>query len=243
MANQTLSNLRLLLSDALQKMESARGKDPSVADLNGLINWAYKVIARKCCLTTKTPLTLTAGVNTYNLRDTTTPVVGAVILRPVLVWINANGSSTALYDASLRDYGLWTIDELTRMVPSWINDGQNPPTKAVFMNYDTLLLHPTPDAATAGNTGHYIFGQYLPADLASDTDVPALPYEIHEAIPWMAAQLATTPTASDEGAWSRLAKYSEYWTQIIQDVADSNERNFQAWGSSHGYYYDDLMIS
>jgi hypothetical protein len=243
MANLELSNLRLLVSDALQKMESSRGKDPLAADLNGLINWAYKIIARKCCLAAKTPITLVNNQNTYNLRDTVTPVVGVAIIRPVLVWINANGTSTALYDANQRDFGLWTIDELTRMYPSWINDGQNPPTKAVFLNFDTLLLHPTPDATTAGNSGHFVFGQYMPADLVSDSDVPALPEEIHEAIGWLAAQLATTPTASDDQAWARIAKYSEFWTQIIQEVADANERNFQAFGASHGYYFDDLMIS
>jgi hypothetical protein len=237
-----------LLSDALQKMENARGRDPIASDLNGLINWAYKVIARKCSLAKQTPLTLVAGQNTYNLRDTTTPVVGDAILRPVLVFINANGTSQALYDADSRDFGLWTIDELTRMYPGWVNDAQNPPTKAVFLNYDTLLLHPCPDAATAsfnsaGLTGHSVFGQYLPADLVADTDVPALPSEIHEAIAWLAAQFAATPTASDEAAWARIERYSQYWTQIIQEVADQNERTFQAFGASHGYYFDDLMIT
>src|SRR5579862_4180389 len=98
--NLTLANLSLLTSDALMKLESARGKDPSSSDLNGLVNWAYKIIARKCCLAAKTPLHLVASQSTYNLRDTVTPVVGVAIIRPVLVWINANGTSTALYDAN-----------------------------------------------------------------------------------------------------------------------------------------------
>ena len=238
----TLTNLQQLLGDALMKLEPARGKDPSLTDLTSLINWAYRIIARKCVLTVDTPLTLVAGQALYNLRDVTTPVVGNKIIRPVLVYINGGSGTRPLYDASERDFGLWSYDELARLYPSWKSDTGGPPTKAAWYAYNQLLLHRPPDSATVALTGHAVFGQYMPNDLSAGTDTPALPEEIHEAIAWLAAQLATTPTASDDLAWARLEKYSEFWTQIIQDVADQNERVLQAWGTTKGYYEDDLMM-
>lgn len=224
-------------------LDNSRGESPTTSDQNAQINWAYRIIARKCMLATDTPLYLAAGTNVYSLRDVTTPTVGAKIIRPVLVYINANGTSFPLYDASYRDYGLWSYDELARLRPTWKNDSQGPPTKAVWYSHDKLLLHPAPDASTAARTGHAVFGTYLPLDLALDSDTPALPEEIHEAVGWLAAQLAATPMATEQEAWQRLEKYSEYWSQIIQEVADQNERTLQAWGSTKGYYEDELMIS
>ena len=218
-------------------LDNSRGESPSTSDQNAQINWAYRLIARKCRLAADTPLTLVQGQSTYNLRDTSTPVVGSKIIRPALVYINRR----PLYDASGRDYGLWSYDELARLYPTWKQDGNNPPTKAVFYNFDKLILHPAPDAATVAQT-HAVFGQYLPNDLAADGDIPALPEEIHEAIGWLSAQLAATPACTEQEGWTRLQKFSDYWTQIIQDVADQNERVFQSWGSTKGFYTDDLVV-
>jgi hypothetical protein len=233
----TLSSLRQLLTDSLSAdLDNYRGETPSPTDLNAQLNWAYRIIARKCVLTTDTPLYLVQGQSAYNLRDVTTPTVGAKIIRPVVVYINRS----PLFDAAGRDYGMWTYDELVRLYPTWKQDGQGRPTKAVFTNWNQLILHPAPDAATVSQT-HAIYGTYLPNDLSLDADAPQVPEEIHEAIAWLAAQFAATPTITEQEGWMRLQKFSEYWSQIIQEVADQNERTFQSWGSTSGYYESDLI--
>ena len=234
-----LTQLRQLQSDAFSvDLDNSRGENPSTADQNAQINWAYRLIARKCRLTADAALFLVQGQSLYNLRDITTPVIGAKIIRPALVYINRR----PLYDASGRDYGLWSYDELARIYPTWKQDSNGVPSKAIFYNFDKLLLHPAPDASTVAQT-HAVFGQYLPNDLANDNDAPAVPEEIHEAIGWLAAQLAATPACTEQEGWMRLQKYSDYWTQIIQDVSEQNERVLQAWGSTKGYYEDELVLS
>jgi hypothetical protein len=218
-------------------MANSRGADPIAADQNKQINWAYRIIARKCFLTADTSLVLVNGQSTYNIRDVANGVVGAKIIKPFIVYINQK----PLIDASGRDYGLWTYNELMRIRPHWKLDAPGTPSRAVFFNGDTLILHLAPDAGTAAGT-HSIYGHYLPSDLALDADVPVFSEEIHEAVAWLAAQVASVPVLSEKAGWDKMAKYQEYWTQIIEDVANQNLRTLQSFGSTHGYYNDDYIV-
>lgn len=234
----TLSQLRQMVADLCQSETNMRGKQPLDTDVNLQINQAQRIIGRKLFLMGETPLTLTAGTSTYNLRDNATPIVGVRIVRPEIVYIN----NVPLLDASGMHYGMWSYDELLNSTQNWKTTSQSVPDKAIFLSTGNLILHPTPNSTAAGYT-NTVFGQYLPNDLVNNNDVPdmGIPEEIHEAIAYLASRIAISPTISGDEAWKKLQDYDTYWTQIIESTAQQNQATMQTWGSTDDGDINDLM--
>lgn len=237
----TLATLQQLVSDAVLAQDTARGESPRLSDITTWVNWAYRVIARRCNLTARIGITLTASQLEYNIGDTSCTAVQ--IIEPYLVYINNGGSTESLWDCSSDAKGIWTYDEMDRENPAFLTAPAGTPISAYFYNYNKLGIYPPPTSTVAAYSGHAVYGRYLPAALASPSDVPDLPPEIHEAIAWLAAVFAITPTVTEENGWTRLKEYNSYWAEVIAGVSDQNQRTLESGGTTTESYFNDFVIS
>lgn len=232
-----LAELRQLQSDFLKfdldNYAANAAGEVSAAEQNKQLNWAYRILSRRLKIyDPKVPLTLVAGEDVVDLRNTTPGAknsVGRKVILPRYVIING----FALREASGREFGMWSMDELERYRPTWRTDPSAKPTKAVYYGNSKMRLHPAPSAEAVTVAGNFIAGQILPGDMADDNDVPEIPEELHEAIAYVSAVFAADPVASESEAWQRLSQFRKgYWTDLLAEIADDNERHQQSWGST-----------
>ena len=210
------SELIQMVKDHLSyDLDNYKGTAPTDAQIVAQLNWAQRTIAKRIePFDPKITLTLVQNQDTYNLRDITTPVVSKKVFRVQRVMINGG----FLLTRDLRDYGLWSLDELQTYASTWITDSADTPTKAV-QDGTQLILHPKPSSTFSNN---YISGYYLPADLldpGTSDNTPDLPEEVHEAMALLTAVYASDPVVSEAEGLARLQRYSGRAAEAIEQVA------------------------
>ena len=165
------------------------------AGIVGYLNEAMTELAEAACLNDPhVALTLTAGQGLYPLDS---PAFSARILTPYSVVYGGR----RLGDAAGNDASLWTLSELTRAYPTWMDDPPGEPTKAVFLG-GALLLHPAPAAAGAA----YVDAKVAPAplDAAVPGATPELPRRLHPSIAEVAVYRSCLAYAQSGAQLSRL---------------------------------------
>lgn len=235
----TLSELRTLQTNFLSlDLDNFAGESPSTSDQNAQINWAYRRIARKCCLIhPKIPMTLTADTALYSLANTA--VWGSARRMVDIYSVTING--VPLRDCLGRNYGMWTYREFMDRHPTWQTASSGVPTKALVVGAN-LLLHQPPTSAVVSAGDNYVAGQYIPADLDGSTyDTPDLPDEIQPAIAYLAAIYAATPLATEPEMWTRLQAFGQAWVEMIDDISHQNRMTLMNPGSMAGDAFEDVM--
>lgn len=239
----TLAQLRTLqaslLSFDLDNFAGNSAGTVSDADRNRQINMAYQILARRLKIyDPKVTLTLYADDDVIDLRVTTGSTNNKVskrVWKAEYVIIGGN----PLLDASGKEYGLWSMDELERECPGWRTASSGTPSIAAYYTSTKIRLYPKPSAAGSNN---FVSGLVIPADLSADADVPDIPEEIHEVIAFLAAVFASSPMASENEAWARLQKYEGgFWMRLVDEIAQQNENLLQTWGSTYDVHDASLM--
>lgn len=203
---------------ALQKydLDNVYGKDPVNKGVTMQINRALRFISLKIKLyDPKVVMTLTAGLKTYTLHDTS--VFSVPMVRPMKIFINGNQLS-----GPTADNGLYSISALDDVYPGWRNVPTGTPTHAALQPGGKMLLVPSPDSACVSAGYNWAAGYVTAPKLVNMTDIPAIPEHLHEAIAELAAEYGAQPTASDAIAWQRLASYRLNWTQLVAEEAQRN---------------------
>jgi len=220
-------------------LDNMYGESPTTQQKVDGFNWAQRTVSKLIFqYDPKITLTLTADQASYDLRNTS--VVSRKVIRPYAVIINGN----MLWNAAYTERGLWTLQELERMIPSWRTDSSGTPTKGVYYGNQKLLLHPAPTTAVVNAGDNYISGQYLAADMttAQLASTPDIPEELHEAIAFCAAARLALPNLSEAEAWQRITAFNAEWRSMADDMRRENMRAIQSWGSTTGNITPDFMV-
>lgn len=183
--------------------------------------------------------TLVDGTANYDLRNTA--VFAKAIVKPLFVVINGN----PLYDASGRDFGMWSLNELQRANPNFRSDTAGTPTRACWYGNTKMTLNAPPSAAVVSAARNYVAGTYLPSDMnASLTSAtPDLPVELHEALAVKTTVWAAISATSKAEGWTRLKALDAWADETIERVRDENISNLNDWGSTQGYHIPDYMYT
>ena len=210
----TLATLRTMATQILQvdldMGLTSNGESPRKAEYNAVINQALRFISRRLVLLShKVALTLTAGTLSYNLEDVTTPIVGQRVIQPFSVTLNGS----PLQDRWSRAYGLWGIHELERQYPGYLTAANGTPVAAAWLGRNggaNLVFNCPPSSAVVSGGSNYVSGLVIAADLASDSDVPGIPTDCHEAVAALAAVYAAIPAATEAEAWQRVQALGKF---------------------------------
>ena len=194
---------------------------PTNAQLYELLNWAARTYSEHtwCNYHDKITFTLTTGTSYYNIRAST--VCDRKVLYPRRVTLN-----TVMLKGVDGAPGLWSLQELESLYPSYQSDSNGTPTKAVWLPGGKLLINVPPNATAAAAT-NYISGVYIAADLATDgTDAnssPDIPEERHEILAYIAAARAAMPNVSEQEGWQRILSYQTMESKAIAEDARLNK--------------------
>lgn len=217
----TLAQLRTLTSYFISYDNDAYlGESPSNSDLDTVVNWAIRSIARRLYLfEPMIALTTSAGVSRYDIGDTTyferrmldihRVVVGGTILRD-------NRSQFGLYPS---------LNAFEARYPTWRTASNGTPTGAVLAGQN--LTFDCPASGVLANT--FVSGQFMPNDLSADGQTPLLPVELHELVAYLAATKLALPTATEEEQWGRLRAFK---TEAVDGLPELYIRQYQ---SVHGH--------
>jgi hypothetical protein len=90
---------------------------------------------------------------------------------------------------------LTTEERLDTLKSTWFNEAavSTAPTRFIRakLDYDTIIVYPTPNATAVTNYGALrAYGAALPTTLASGSDVPDIPTQYHQALPYGSAYRA-----------------------------------------------------
>lgn len=212
-------------------LDTTLGTAPTDAQVVDALNRRLRAISVKLCIfDPKIEFTMTAGTETYDLRDTV--VFSRKIVQPRDVIINGN----MLFTARGTRYGLWTVQELDKISPTWRTLGSGVPYRACWAPPTTLFVNPKPTQAVIDAGNNYVSGQVLAADLdANDTDAePELPEETHMALAMLTACDVAKPYATEVSQINRLVAMTQDATQTIEDAAKASRRAIQGVGTYSG---------
>jgi hypothetical protein len=196
------------------------GTSPTNAEVVSALNDAMRDIALEAYLVEPSiTLTLTAGNNTYSLRDT--GIVNYKTLKVLRVVINNTPLTT--FDGARR--GLWTYQELEENYPGWRDADSSTPHVAVQLGTN-LILYPPPSSTVVSAGENYIVGLKLPQDLSSATlsAAPSLPEELHEALAKVAAAKAADPNVTENHQDARVARLYQQGMGMAQKVGTDNRK-------------------
>lgn len=222
---QLRTRVSQLLAFDLDNFASDASGTVADADLTIQINWALRLLSKKLFLYDPSiTLTLGAGTQTYDLRNTSTSSFSRIVL-----WVHY----VIIGGVSLLDYhgtepGTWTMPQLQKRHDAWRTDSSGTVLRAVQADR-ALILHPKPSATGSNN---FVAGRYMPAALSGDSDVPDIPLELHEILATLAAVKASEPNVSEGEGWERLKRYDAAMVdQIVNAAAQSYASVF---GSTEG---------
>lgn len=238
----TLSEIRTLLTNLQQlDLDNYAGTAPSNADYLLQINRALRWFANEtwCCYDDKVTLTLTAAQRLYDLHDITTPVVSKKIVR--LDHVVINGVILRGWDGRK---GLWQMRDMLDVNPGYLAYTDGTPAYAFMRDDRFLVLSPAPTAGVVSTGSNYLGGVILPTDLSGDSDVPAIPYQYHEWIAYIAAVQSSEPMATEQETWMRLERFNKNMAGDIQKLkARSRDRMLpsnEARGSKTSWSTDTI---
>lgn len=220
-------SLSLMNNDLfIGEMETGTITDP----LRDLVNFGVRCVAREIAMyDLGVPLTLVAGQSEYDLNDLA--VVGKRITRPMKVTYG----DRMLMDADGYP-GVWSVRDLHEYLPYHRGLDELPvgetPRAAVYLGTATgkLLFVRTPNSAlsTPPNTlpDVSIEGFVLPNPQTSADDAIELPipYELHEAACYAAAEKGRKPFASDNSVWVSIGAFNAQWKEDAARVRSESKR-------------------
>jgi hypothetical protein len=188
----TRATLRTLLGQLLQTdLDNYAGDSPSTSDLDAQLNRALREIARFIRPKfAKVNLTITSPDQEIDLGNTTK-------------FARAMLSVDRIYVSSGVEVQVVPMPQFERDT-NWRFATSGTPILAAVENNTLRFDRPwatSPTVIVAGD------GFYLP--LTSDSQVPELPEDAHEAIAYVAAVFAAEPSIVDGTAMSRLQTYSQ----------------------------------
>jgi hypothetical protein len=186
-----LSELRTLLTQLLQTdLDNFLGDNPTASDLNAQINRALREIAR-FIRPHFAKVTLSITSPDQEIVLTNTAKFGRAMLDIDGIYVSSGVEIAVIPPPAFeRD-------------TNWRFATSGTPVLATVENNTLRFDRPwatSPDIFVSGD------GFYLP--LSSDTDVPELPVDAHEAIAYVAAVFAAEPSVVDGTAMTRLQNYS-----------------------------------
>lgn len=205
-----LSELRTLTTDFISyDNDSYKGEATSSSEVNAVVNWAIRSIARRLYLfEPRITLTTATGIGRYDISDTNyferrmldihRVTVGGVILRD-------NRDRFGLYPS---------LDWLDAKFPSWRTASNGTPTAAVLTGQ--VLTFNCPASGVLSNT--FVSGRFVPNDLTADGQTPLLPTELHELVCYLAAVKFTLPTATEEEQWGRLRAFKAEAVDLLPEL-------------------------
>lgn len=205
-----LSELRTLTSNFIAYDNDAYvGESPSNSDINSVINWAIRSIARRLYLfEPRITLTTSAGIGRYDISDTTYFERKLLDVHRVIV------SGTILRD-NRSQFGLYpSIDSFDARFPTWRTASNGTPTGAVLTGQ--VLTFDCPASGALSNT--FVSGRFIPNDLTADGQSPLIPTELHELIAYLAAMKFTLPTATEEEQWLRLRTFRQEAVDLLPEL-------------------------
>jgi len=179
-----------------------------------VLNRAQKIIARAIrFFDPKITWTLTASTAEYKMADGT--VFSKEIRKPYNVYLNS------------QELRLYTLNEFLSTYSDYRWNATAGSPACAYWHVGTMGMHVPPDAAAAAYTC-YVSAECYPAAMSA-ADAPALavinglPGELHEAIAYLGAVLASQPTASDEISIMKMGEYNRSASALISEVRDMNE--------------------
>jgi len=208
---------------------------PSDAERIALYNLAMVRVADRAILYNPAiTLTLVQDDYDYDLRSAS---LGRKVKDVYRVRINGS----YLWDASRKAFGLWSMEEITTMRPTWLEASADVPT-AAWQVGSLLYVNPKPSAAAAAYTC-YVEGTYYPAvkttsDLSQECE---LPQELHEALCAEMADSAAGASLTEQHQFARLDRMKQQATEDIRVHRERMERMMTSWGSTGGTSPQDVM--
>lgn len=126
-------------------------------------------------------VSLVNGQRTYSFAN---------LIGPILR-VETTGSSIA----NRINLNVTTEERLDTLKPTWLTEaaGSDPPIRFIRskLDYDTIIIYPTPNATAVTNyVSLRAYGAGLPPTLALSSDVPEIPPQYHQALPFGAAYRA-----------------------------------------------------
>lgn len=233
----TLSEaISFLTTHLAYDLDFVDGEAPTDAQKIAHINHAQRNIGKRLRLFEPSQsLTVVDGTSSYDLRALSSPVI-----EPLAIY--RNGTALKRPDGTP---GLWGFNELETIHPGWRNWSSGTPTKAVLTGSSKIILTPTPNASAAGDTW-VVSGMVLPEDFETngtdDSEAIRLPVELHEACAYLAAQLASFPTATEDEQWGRIQAFNSAWMGIVKEEAAKNRNAVQAF-HPHEWMGHDRILS
>lgn len=220
-------------------LDNFRGETPTDNEKTEQINRAYRLIAKRCALyDPRIPFTLAADTYRYALHGTD---YATYFTKRVVVPYYVTIEGYPLYNARQDDYGFWTMQELFSAYPTWQSDASATPRIAVNLG-SSILVYPKPSSASAALATHYIAGTYIPVDLSTDGSIPDLPEEIHECLAFAAAEYAAKPVAVESEMWKRIAEFRGEWSDIVEDIRQTNLNAINAPSTFQTETYPDVLF-
>jgi len=197
-----LADTRALLDDSQQSSSAYRWSDATLTQYLNEAQYEFNQLTQ--LYKTTQSVSLVASQRTYAFSN---------IIGPVLR-VETTGSSAA-YRVNLN---MTTEERLDTLKPTWLTEAAvaDPPTRFIRskLDYDTILVYPTPNATAVTNyVALQAYGAGLPTTLASGSDVPDIPTQYHQALPFGAAYRALLLNQDSESlnlASAYKTRFSEF---------------------------------
>ena len=120
--------------------------------------------------------------------------------------------------------------------PNWLDrtdSSQGRPERLVFIDKDTFMLDPRPNAAeSATGKKYHLYYSYLPVTLSGDSSIPDLPDSYHDCIKYYMAYLAYLGKLANSEMAANMIKlfYSEINGRSDSAEEESEELLRFSWG-------------
>jgi hypothetical protein len=177
-----LADTRALLDDSQQSSSAYRWSDASLTQYLNEAQYEFNQLTQLYKGTASRAL----SQNVREYRFNTSVGASATIIGPIL---RVETSSNKV------NLNLTTEERLDTLKPGWFAEAasSSAPTRFIRskLNYDTIIIYPTPNSTAQSTYGSLVaYGALLPADLSVGADVPNIPAQYHQALPYGAAYRA-----------------------------------------------------
>ena len=164
-------------------------------------------------------------------RDNTYSSAGVVTLNASTLTVDS-----AFFNAQpankLAQIDIIDLDTLTVLDPAWASADTGIPIYLIRKDTFTAFLHPPPNTANLSQTLR-TYGLEIPTSLASDTDLPILPANLHDLFPHFMAYRAFQQLGNVDRATSELILVNgQIKAQASISLRFSNSRNMWLWHES-----------